>query len=140
MKTPVILVIDIGSASSTRAIFFDSAAQSIPGAVAQIPVNFTTTTDGGATIDAATLFAKIVESIDLILKSNPSHANRVVAVASDSFVGNILGVDSNYQPLTPVYTYADIRNAEDVRDIRKELGSQGAASAHQRTATMLHTS
>jgi len=139
MKTPVILVVDIGS-SSTRAIFFDSAAQSIPGAVAQIPISFTTTVDGGATIDAPTLFSRIVDSIDLLLKNHPSEAKRVVGVASDSFVGNLLGVDKNYQPLTPVYTYADTRNAQDVKIIRQDLGEEGATAAHQRTATMLHTS
>lgn len=139
MAGPTILVLDVGS-SSTRAIFFDSAAQSIPGAVTQIPLKFTTTVDGGAVIDAPTLFTKVVESIDQLLRSHPSLAAQVVAVASDSFVGNVLGVDKDYQAITPVYTYADTRNAQDVTKIREELGVEGAQAAHQRTATVLHTS
>jgi gluconokinase len=136
---PVILVIDVGS-SSTRAIFFDSAAQSIPGAVSQIPVSFNTTTDGGVTVDAGVLFSKIVESIDQLLKTNPNLATNVLGVASDTFVGNILGVDRDYQPITPVYTYADTRNAADVTELKSDLGVNGATEAHQRTATLLHTS
>ncbi len=139
MAGPIILVIDVGS-SSTRAIFFDSAAQSIPGASSQIPLSFTSTADGGAFIDAGSLFTKIVESIDLLLKNHPQLASRVVAVASDSFVGNLLGVDKDYRAVTPVYTYADTRNAQDVTKLREELGREGVRSAHQRTATMLHTS
>ena len=139
MAGPTLLVLDVGS-SSTRAIFFDSAAQSIPGAVTQIPLSFNTTVDGGAVIDAGTLFTKVVESIDTLLKNHPTLASQVVAVASDSFVGNILGVDKDYQAITPVYTYADTRNAHDVSKLREELGEEGAKAAHQRTATVLHTS
>lgn len=139
MARPVVLVIDIGS-SSVRASFFDAAAQCIPGAVVQIPVSFSTSVDGGSWIDAGGLFTKIIDAVDQLLVKHRDVARRVVAVASDSFAGNLLGVDSEYQPLTPVYTYADTRNAAEVTRLRAELGTNGARAAHQRTATVLHTS
>ncbi len=138
-NAPLILVIDIGS-SSTRAILFDTAAQSLVGAVAQIPIKFTTTADGGATIDAGTLFAKVVDTIDLLSNSHRDEMKRVIGVASGSFVGNLIGVDEDYKPLTPVYTYADTRNREDAAALKEELGPDGTAAAHQRTATVVHTS
>jgi gluconokinase len=139
MAGPIILVIDIGS-SSVRASFFDSAAQSLPGAVVQIPVSFSTSVDGGSWIDAGNLFTKVVDAVDKLLISHRDVARRVIAVASDSFAGNLLGVDKEYQAITPVYTYADTRNAAEVTALRSELGSDGVQAAHQRTATMLHTS
>ena len=61
-------------------------------------------------------------------------------MAADTFVGNVLGVDAAGNPVTPVYTYADTRNAADAQAWRAELGTAGAAEAHDRTGTLIHTS
>jgi gluconokinase len=139
MSNPLILVLDVGS-SSTRAILFDSEGRSVPDAVAQIATNFTTASDGQSTIDADLLLSKVVDSIDLLLKNNPKLANQIAGVGCDSFAGNILGVDKDYKPITPIYTYADTRCTTDVAAIRQDLGISGVQAIHKRTATMLSTS
>ncbi|MEZ4555895.1 MAG: FGGY family carbohydrate kinase [Caldilineaceae bacterium] len=58
----------------------------------------------------------------------------------DSFVGNVLGLDVDGQPITPVFTYADTRNAPAVGDLRRRLGRDFMDAAHDRTGCMLHTS
>jgi gluconokinase len=42
--------------------------------------------------------------------------------------------------VTPLFTYADTRNAAATQALRDELGKEGAEAAHQRTGCLLHTS
>ena len=42
-------------------------------------------------------------------------------------------------PLSPVYTYADTRNAADAQALRRELGADGMAAAHDRTGCLIHS-
>jgi gluconokinase len=128
-----ILVIDIGS-SSTRARLFDGAAQPIDGAAAACSYQFDSETAGASEIAADTLRAHVEACIDEVLQ-HPSAA-RISLVALTTFVGNLLAVDAHGMPLTPVYTYADTRCAEDVVLLCSRVD---AADAHQRTGCRLHT-
>jgi gluconokinase len=139
MTTPLILALDVGT-SSTRAILFDASAQPLPDCYVQIPLQLQTTADGGATFDALTLFAQVVASIDQLLTRAGSRATQIVGVVSDTFVGNVLGVDANGVAVTPIFTYADTRNAADAEALRTELGPAGLLAAHDRTGTLIHTS
>ena len=139
MQTPLILTVDIGT-TSTRAMLFDGAARPIPGAVAQVANQLRTTHDGGAEFDADQLFEAVVDAIDQLLDRSNLDNQRIAAVAMDTFVGNVLGVNHAFEPQTPVFTYADTRNAADARALRDELGTDGLAASHDRTGCMLHTS
>lgn len=139
MITPLILALDVGT-SSTRAILFDRAAQPIADCTAQIPTQLQTTADGGATFAADALFDQAVASIDQLLQLAGPRATQIVGVTSDSFVGNVLGVDATGRAVTPVFTYADTRNAPDAERLRAELGAAGMAQAHDRVGTLIHTS
>ena len=79
-------------------------------------------------------------AIDQLLGGLDDPDASIAAVAMDTFVGNLLGVDAGGKPVTPVYTYADTRNAQDARTLRIELGEAGLAASHDRTGCMLHTS
>lgn len=139
MPAPYILALDIGT-SSTRAILFDAAAQPVPGCVAQIANHLQTSVDGGATFDAAHLLTNVVAAIDQLLQMAGNLAPQIGGITSATFVSNVLGVDASGEPVTPVFTYADTRNADDAEALRAELGRAGLAAAHDRTGCLVHTS
>ncbi len=139
MQSPLILALDIGT-SSTRAMLFDATAQPVPNCVAQIPYQPQTTGDGGVTFDAKELFNHVIAAIDQLLHLAGPLAAQIGGVTSDTFVSNVLGVAANGEPVTPVYTYADTRNAPDAEALRTELGATGIAAVHDRTGCLIHTS
>ncbi|MDQ3249526.1 MAG: gluconokinase [Chloroflexota bacterium] len=139
MNSPYILALDIGT-SSTRAILFDATAQPIPGCAAQVANQLQTTADGGATFAANQLFDSVVNAIDGLLAAAGPLATHIGGVASATFVSNVLGIDAAGEPVTPVFTYADTRNADDAEGLRIELGPAGLQAAHDRTGCLVHTS
>jgi gluconokinase len=110
MKPPLILALDIGT-SSIRAMLFTHEAQPVPGCVVQVPIQMQTSADGGATFDAQDLLAKTVSAVDQLLEIAGARTAQIGGVTSATFVGNVLGVDAIGEPVTPIYTYADTRNA-----------------------------
>ncbi|MCC6458616.1 MAG: gluconokinase [Caldilineaceae bacterium] len=139
LSLPLILTIDIGT-SSTRAILYDAKAQQVEEMVAQRSCQMTTTPDGGAVFDAAELVDGVVAVVDELLERAGELAGEIGAVAVDTLVGNVLGVDEQGQPVTPLFTYADTRNANATQALRTALGAAGAQAAHDRTGCLIHTS
>lgn len=129
-----VLVIDLGS-SSVRALLMDEAARPIDGAAAAIKHTLFTDSEGASTADAADLRGKIEACIDAVMLHPAAKAIRAVGAAC--FVGNILGLDSDGQPVTPVYTYADTRSAADADALTQHLD---AVALHQRTGCRPHSS
>ncbi len=128
-----VLVLDIGS-SSVRARLFDDHAQPIPQAVATRKHSFTTTPPGTATADAEELRVLTEACTDEILQ-HPSAA-QISIVGMDTFVGNMLGVDRDGHALTPIYSYADIRSADDVTALGEQIDT---VAVHQQTGCVHHT-
>lgn len=125
------LVIDIGS-SSVRALLFDTNLRLVPGALVSIPHQFTTDAAGAAIVDP-TYLRRITETcVDDIL-THPL-APTIERVGMCTFVGNMLGLDFEGRPTTPLYTYADSRAHTALMDLQAH-----ATSAHQRTGAPLHT-
>lgn len=137
--TPLILTIDVGT-SSTRAILFDANAHVVEGMVEQRQSRMKTTPDGGATFDAVEVMAGMVAAIDALLARAGSLAEQIGAVSVDTLVGNVLGVDKAGEAVTPLFTYADTRNAAATQELRLQLGKEGAEASHQRTGCLIHTS
>lgn len=127
----MLLVLDIGS-SSARALLFDAQAQLVQGISAAYTYEFDTLPLGSATIDTRKLQEAVEGCIDAILQ----HTTDIQAVGIATFVGNVLGINANSQPITPIYSYADTRSAEDVAILREKIDTQ---VAHQRTGTIHHT-
>ena len=137
---PLILTIDIGT-SSTRAMLFDAAARAVEGQVAQItyqPQTVTANGKSGLEFEAETLFSAVVRAIDRLLEQAGPLAFNIGGVVIDTLVTNILGLDAGRQVITPVYTYADTRNAFDADAIRRESGPDGLAQIHDRTGCLVH--
>src|SRR5689334_19283284 len=99
------LSIDVGS-SSVRAMIFDAQGDALKDVFIQKQYTTDTTTDGGATIDAQTMCDRIFECIDEALSQAGADAGRVERVAMDTLVGNLMGMDANGKPTTPIYTWA----------------------------------
>lgn len=127
------LALDIGS-SSVRAILFDQDANVIEGGSVSRKYNFDVTTDGGSTVDAEFLRGVVEQCIDEVLK-HPS-ATMIRAVGMATFVGNMMGIDRAGNAVTPIYTYADTRDGEDVELLSKQVDIR---QVHQRTGCRLHT-
>ena len=130
-----ILVIDVGS-SSARVLLFDDKAQMLEDALVSHRYRFQTEPQGASTITAQTLQAAVEHSIDEILTRSAAINSPIVAVAMTTFVGNMLGVDADGTALTPIFTYADARSAEDVNQLKTKVDP---LVVHQRTGCMLHT-
>ena len=139
LATPLILTIDIGT-SSTRALLFDASAHVVEGMVEQRPSQMATTPDGGATFDADEVMKATVATIDGLLARAGALSSQIGAVAIATLVGNLVGVDEQGRAVTPLFTYADTRNAAATQALRDELGKAGAEEAHQRTGCLIHTS
>jgi gluconokinase len=124
-----VLVIDVGS-SSVRAAICDASAR-ILAETAEV-YSFLVAADGTSEVDARRLRGAVEGCVDRILANAPP----IAAVALATFVGNLLGVDADNEPVTPVYTYADTRPAAEVAALGAEVD---VASLYQATGCPLHT-
>ena len=118
ITSPLILTLDLGT-SSTRAMLFDRRAQPVPGLQAQLANQLQTTPDGGAEFDPVELLNGVATAIDQLLQLAGPLAGQIGGVALDTFVTNMLGLDSAGQPLTPLYTYADTRSVADAEALQR---------------------
>jgi gluconokinase len=124
-----ILIIDVGS-SSVRALLFDHESALISDAIARREYRF----DADATADAHQLRQMVESCLDEMLMHPSSKAIQAVGMAT--FVGNLLGVDENNHPLTPLYTYADNRSGDFANRLSEQFDTQ---AVHARTGCRIHS-
>ncbi|MBK8022070.1 MAG: carbohydrate kinase [Chloroflexi bacterium] len=129
-----LLVLDIGS-SSVRTSLFDGQAEPIFGASISREHSLDYSIPGAAVCDARTLRGLIETCIDDLL-THP-RAKYITAVCAAAFADSLVGLDERGTPLTPVYTYADVRASSAIPDLRARLDP---AAVHQRTGCVLHPS
>ena len=135
-ELPLILAIDIGT-SSIRSLLFDRLGRCLPEATSRQPLKLRVEKDGRAVIMTASLAESCWGCIDETLEKAGDISSHISAVAMCTFVSNILGVDSECQPVTPVYTYADTRPSQVVPGMRSIFNEE---QLHQRTGCVLHAS
>lgn len=129
----VILAVDIGS-SSVRAAICDRFGTVIAGMAAKAEYQFTRTGDGGATLMPEAVCETVFGCIDRVLAA---YDGPVTAVAVDTFVSSLLGVDAAGQPVTPLYTWADGRGSALMPALRARIEAE---TYRQRTGCHLHPS
>lgn len=127
------LIIDAGS-SSVRALLYDEQAQPIRGAIARQPLTMQTEDNGAATFDVVALRQTVENCIDSVLQ-HPA-AQRITAAGMATFAGNVVGLDAQTCPVTPLYTYADTQCSDDIAILKARLDT---AAYHQRTGAFIHT-
>ena len=134
--SPLVLSLDIGS-SSARAALYDARGRRVRKTAAKVAHRFLSTTDGGVTADAESLSDRVIEAIDETMARAGARAGDIAAVGCSVFASSVVGVDAAGAALTPVYTYADVRNAADTAALRAEWD---AAALYDRTGCPLHAS
>jgi gluconokinase len=120
-----ILVLDIGS-SSTRTLLYDARGQLIPGAVARQSLDFHVGPDGRSEDDPLQAFERIVAVLDELMARCAQDQYTIAAVGISAYASSLLCIDEHGAPLTPVYTYADTRFAQDARALRAEFDELAA--------------
>jgi gluconokinase len=131
-----ILAVDVGS-SSVRAMLCDSQGTELPGTFVRLSYTFEKSADGGATLDADALLGQIFSCIDAVLATPAAAGVEIGTVAIDTFVSNVVGLDSNGAPVTPLYTWSDARGDEVIPPLKAQLDPQAYL---QRTGCYLHPS
>ncbi|HET9496113.1 MAG TPA: gluconokinase [Chloroflexia bacterium] len=133
---PFVLSLDAGS-SSLRANVHDATGRLLPHLESQHRYPITTTPDGGLEIDPDELVGRLFAAIDRTIAQAGSLAGQIAGVGFCSLVGNVMGVDEQGAPVTPLYTWADTRSAPQAEELRRTLDE---AAAHQRTGCLFHSS
>jgi gluconokinase len=133
---PYILALDVGT-SSTRAILFDAAGNTLPNVLAQRPYKLTISNEGEVSVDADALVAVVEQTIDDVLQMTGPSAKHIGAVAIDTFWHGLMGVDAGNRPLTPLILWEDTRPHDAAVELREQLDE---ADIHARTGARLHAS
>ena len=131
-----VMSIDIGS-SSVKGGLFTLSCTLREETFINIQHSQINTKDGGVTEDPINIKNIVENVIDHILSKVDQKYTNIIAVSFDSMASTIAGLDNNYIPVTPFYTYADTRNFRDVEIIKQSIDID---EYHQRTGTMQHTS
>ncbi len=136
VRKPLVLILDVGT-SSLRAQIRDGEASAISDLDVRLTHRVSRSSDGRATLDADQILDGVASAVDQVLERAGSLTQQVGGVAAATLVSNVLGVDSQGRPLTPIYTYADTRSRTDTEELRREVDGQ---DVHDRTGCLLHSS
>lgn len=133
---PFILAIDIGT-SAAKILLFDQKGREVEDLNWRETFDIRTAADGASEADPDGLLEIVCEGIDCTLSKAGELVKDIVAVASCTFAGNIMGVDQKGRPLTPVFTYADTRAENEVKWLKAEFDE---SAVHDRTGCYFHSS
>ena len=135
-EVPLVLALDLGS-SSARAIVYDGRGREVAGTEGRSPWSWTMTPDGGVEGDPDALLDRAFTAVDAALAAAGGRAAQIVAVGVSTFWHNIMGVDSNGRPATPLYSWADERSAGAAQSLRDRLDER---AVRRRTGCVFHPS
>ena len=107
------LSIDIGT-SSIKSALFNKDAEIVGDSLNSILHEQSFTKSGGVEEDPKKLFNSTLESISRLNTYVLEHNYKILSVSITSIVSTLVGLDSKYDPITPVYLYSDTRNKEYV--------------------------
>ena len=133
-KRDCILVLDLGT-SGLRTSIYDLRGQRIDDLGDRYSWTLRTTSDGGAELDPGTVFDAVMQGIDEILAQCKSSTWNIVHIASCVLCPTLIGLDNNNNPVTPAYTWADVRAANAAAELKSILNME---EVFQRTGCVLH--
>ncbi|MFM7098204.1 MAG: gluconokinase [Gemmataceae bacterium] len=135
---PFILAIDVGT-SSVRALLYDASCRIIEPETyfGRAQVALQTDSTGMAVFEPSAVPSAVVDVVDTILAKLQGKISQIHAVAIDTFVSSMIGLDKNLAPITSLYTYADTRCSSDAQELRR---SYNIEEIHERTGCMIHSS
>jgi gluconokinase len=121
--------------SSVRGALYDGRALRLEETAAHESHPLIAGPDGAVEAPADELAACVERVVDAVLAAAGGDARKVAAVGLDTLASTLLGADASGRAVTPLYTYADTRPADDVRELRRELDGEAVL---QRTGCPLH--
>ncbi|MFQ6126076.1 MAG: gluconokinase [Candidatus Heimdallarchaeota archaeon] len=133
---PFVLCIDIGT-SSFRTLLFDRLGRAVESVASRKAHILHIARDGRVEGDPDTILAGVFHCIDNTLQLAGSLTKDIAGVGLTTLVGNILGINSSNQAVTPMLTYADTRASQEALRLRMELDER---VTHHRTGCHLHSS
>lgn len=128
-----ILALDIGT-SSVRAALYDFAGNVLPETMVKRERIVHFTEDGGAELTAEEAFAQVCEAIEEVLTKT---TQAIEYVAASCFWHSLIGIDSEGNATTNVFTWAETRPAKYVQTLRDNLNE---TLIHNRTGARFHSS
>jgi len=129
-----ILVLDLGT-SGLRTSLYDLTGRRVEGHGNRYSWTLVTTSDGGAELDPDTVFNVVVQGIDEILTECDSSKWSIAHIASCVLCPTVVGLDRENRPVTPAYTWADVRAADAAAGLKTILNPE---DVFQRTGCVLH--
>ncbi len=133
MSEPVVLALDLGT-SSVRTALFDQKARRIPRSNADQMYPVRHSAEHGAELDPQVLLRAARKCLHQTRRLTKS---QIATVAGSGFWHSLLGLDRAGQPLTPIYTWADARCADEAARLREQFDER---AIQQRTGCMLRAS
>ncbi len=134
-EPPVVLSLDIGS-SSVRAALFDGRGRQVGDCRHQAGLDGARRTYGGESLDPYAVMERCFACLDVVHGRIAALGLPVSAVAISTLAGNLLGLDGEGIPVTPVHTYANTAAGGGVRRLKQALDE---AEVHQRTGCPFHS-
>jgi len=92
--------------------------------------------EGAAEMDPEELARRAEGVVDAVLERGRRWRAHIAGVGLDTMAFTVTGVDGAGRPLTPLYTYADTRPAQDVIALGREVDVR---ATYERTGCPLHT-
>ena len=127
-----VLALDVGS-SSVRAFVYDQEGRRVGGA--KLAYAWRTAPGGGVEVEPELLLDRLAGAIDAAIHEARASGTRPMAVGVSALWHTVLGVAGDGRPVTPVYSWSDMRAAGAARELRGELDQ---AAVHARTGASLH--
>ena len=135
-ERPVILAIDIGT-SGVKILLYDRMGREVEGIRWSQAFEIRTSAGGASEIDPDRLLEVVWRGIDAMLAKAGPMVQDIAGVATCTLVGNIMGIDQQGRPLTPVFTYADTRAESEVAWLGQQFDE---TAVHDRTGCHFHSS
>lgn len=123
-----VAVLDLGT-SSVRARIYDGSGEAVPGVEAR-----TSSEPVDGVLDPERLVRISREAVEEVVRGI---GEPVAAYATSCFWHSLLALDARDRPLTPVFTWRDLRSAPQADALRRRLDGE---AVHVRTGCYLHPS
>jgi len=133
-KAPLVAALDIGT-SSVKGAIYDADGRQVAGSLGTSGCRFSNIARGAAEFDTEQLAGEVFKCLDRLDSFCAGLDERVAAVGMCTFVGNLLGIDDDNRPVTPLYTYADTRGSEQVGRLADLIDER---ECHLRTGCRFH--
>jgi gluconokinase len=131
----LILALDIGT-SSTRTALFDDKGNRLTETTAAEQYSVSYGADGKAELSSTHLLNAARRTCRRTLSIGSAKGPPIAAVGGSAFWHGLLGLNKRLRPVTPVFTWADSRAADQARQLRDDFDEHAIL---QRTGCMIRS-